>query len=679
VPRSNPAFQFVSNRHGEVTRFAHERPAASRDHIRTLVALRVLVLALSVVTALLIYALARLILPDPRWAVAVAAICASIPQFSFVSAIAHPEIVTRLAGVALSLLIAGRALGRVSRAGMWLGTAAAIAIVPFADRQAFFLVPFAIVALIATETTWRSRAFTAISMLVPAVLAFLVVTRYMEEGTDLGPWFALLRHPLRPFFEVIPSLGANPPDRPYYAFEFAPKLFMGFWGWLGQPSILLPAWVYALLAAALLAAMVGLALRLVRPEDRVVAPLDRQRILARRLMAAGVLIMFVPIVYGPALVGRNLWYGRWLFPMLGPIVAGMMLGWLAFGRAALRRPGRAAAAMAIVAAAVAAMWVMPPGAALRAGIQANHYGDRDRLVETVRNLIIVFAAAPLAVAIAATMARRWRPSPIVAPYMVAAVACALNLALLVTFVRPLYQPLTADEYVVLVQRILSTGATTRAADTYALAATTFPDSSVLRRLSDAEPQLLLGSDVDAASGLLLDRLARAGGLADRQVLLRLAREAAGAGWAASDSVHDALAAAEHRPDLAEPVRLLRHALAAQTDEALPAGISRLHKPLRSGEAILEGYTLQPLPSNATQLILYFRTLRSWDSHRIWVHAYQPGAQDYVDLDATFPQRHWSVGDLGWEVFDIPPGTYLLYAGVWVGSSIGEGLPLGPTP
>ena len=123
--------------------------------------------------------------------------------------------------------------------------------------------------------------------------------------------------------------GSTPPELAYYVYEYVPKLFMGFWGWLGQPSLLLPAWLYAAFGIIAAASAAGLVLRAVR---MIAAPATddheaaRDRLRARRLLAAGIGIMLVPIVYAPALEGRNLWYGRWLFAMLGPIAIGIWLG-----------------------------------------------------------------------------------------------------------------------------------------------------------------------------------------------------------------------------------------------------------------------------------------------------------------------------------------------------------------
>src|SRR5262245_34050611 len=365
-PEYNPAFQYVGNARGLVNRFAHDRRVAPHEHVRALLAVRGLVVALSALTVLVIYAIARLTLADPELALLVAGISLWIPQVSFVDAMVHTEVVTRLITAATTLVIVARTVGVLPRAAAWLLLPLCMAIAPLGDRQAFFVAPFAALGLVATERTWPGRAAAAALVLVPAAIAVWLVAGYTELGTDLSPWIALIRHPLLPFGPADPGRGLAGVSAAYYLYEFAPKVFMGFWGWLGQPSILLPAWAYAVFAVVTIVAGTGLLLRL-----RHLAPVDddeRRRRTARRLMAAGIVMMCVPIIYGPAIAGRNLWYGRWLFAMLGPIVIGLVLGIREFALVSRRWPRHVAVATAVVAASGLALWATGPGEAVRAAI-----------------------------------------------------------------------------------------------------------------------------------------------------------------------------------------------------------------------------------------------------------------------------------------------------------------------
>src|SRR5262249_41808051 len=146
----------------------------------------------------------------------------------------------------------------------WLLLPLAVAVVPFADRQAWFVAPFAALSLIATESTCRGRMLAAATLVLPAATAAWIIVYHTELGTNFEWWTGLLRHPLRPFILADPSRGSTPPHVAYYAFEFVPKMFIGFWGWLGQPSIMLPAWTYGTFAALTILSAVGLVLRLRR-------------------------------------------------------------------------------------------------------------------------------------------------------------------------------------------------------------------------------------------------------------------------------------------------------------------------------------------------------------------------------------------------------------------------------
>jgi hypothetical protein len=678
APEYNPAFQFVSNARGEMNRFVHDRPVAPREHVRLLMAIRGLVVALAVVTALMIYAMARLSLGDGRLALLVAGMCLWIPQSSFANATVHAEALTRLIAAAITLAIVARVTGRLPRALAWVLLPIGIALVPFADRQALFLAPFAAIGLVATERTWRARAVAALLVAAPAAVAFWIVTRFTEQGTDIGPWLLLLKHPLRPLFEADPARGSFPPDAPYYAFEFVPKLFMGFWGWMGQPSILLPAWTYAALAVFTGVSLIGLVRRLRHP-----APASdeaRRRQAARRLLAVGIGLMCLPIVYGPAIAGRNLWYGRWLFAMIGPIVIGLVLGFGEFILVARRWPHRTAIALGVVALGASSLWLAGPGEALRAGIMVNHYGDRARLIVTARDIIAVTAIAAVAIELAAH-APPW-PTGIPAIPALIAVIAVMNAIAVAGFIRPLYAPLTADEYVALVSKYMAAHDLARASDVYASAIKSYPGSVEIRQLADDAPRLLLGGPPATSLDLLWNRLARAKGLNDRDALLMLAHQVRESRWRDPDRLNAALTEAERHPELVEPVALVRLALsdgAADRDASrglIEAGHGkRLDLAVRNGEVIFEGFTVHPVAGGGSQLILYFRPRVDSANRRLFLHAYR-SVGDYVDVEPGMVPAVWRPGELAWAAFDLPAGKFTAFAGVWVGSDRGPEMRLG---
>ncbi len=683
APEYNPAFRFVSNARGEVNRFVHDRQVAPREHVRTLLALRSMIVVLGAATVLLMYAIARLSLPDGSLAPLVASLGLWIPQFCFVNGTFSTEAITRLVAAAVTLVIVGRATGRVSRAAAWVLLPLAIALAPLVDRQALFLSPFAALALVATERTWRARAVAAVAVVVPVAISAQIVTQHTEVGTDLSPWFYLAYHPFLPFTTVNTARGWLGPGGPYYAYEFFPKLFEGFWGWMGQPSILLPAWIFAAILVAMLLSLAGLVLRL----RHAAAPSDaeRRRRLARRLMAAGIGLMWLPIIYGPAIAGLNLWYGRWLFAMLGPIAIALVLGGAEVAGVARRRPYRTAVAILIVTAVGAALWLTSTGNDLRAGINSYHYGDRPRLVSVVDDALIGLGMLAAVIVLAARA--RWpRPRVSPVPALCAALAVA-NVALLAAFVRPLYAPMTADDYGALISRYLGAHETARAANLYVSAVKSYPQSQVLRSLADQTPSLLLGGSSPSARALFWQWLARGNSLRDRDALLMLANDLRRGGSSPQPSAAGALAAvlagAEEDSDLAEAVALVRITLAHDAGEtgqsAIEAGRGqRLDAPLRKGDIVIVGFTSRRAASGGTQLIVYFRVRGEMSNRRLWVHAYPYpiGGPSFVTPDAILAPEEWVPGELMWALFELPPGAYATYAGEWVGNDPGEGALLG---
>ena len=680
-PKYNPAFQFVGNRRGEVNRFVHDRSVAPREHVRTLIALRALTALLAALTMAIIYGIARLALGDARRALLVAAVCICIPQSAFMNAVVHPEAATRLVAAIITLVVAAGATGRAPRWVVWTALLAGIALVPFADRQALFLAPFAAISLIAIERTWKGRAAAAAAVILPAIAAVIVVT-HTEAGTDFGPWLRLIRHPLQPLLSADPSRGSSPPDLPYYVFEFFPKLFTGFWGWLGQPSLLLPAWTFALAAVLTMLAGIGMLM----PASQSAAADDRGRRKARRLLAIGIVLMMLPILYGPSVAGRDLWYGRWLFAMLGPLAIALVLGLERFAAFARAHAGVVSAAVGGVAAAGVALWFAPSGDAVRALIATHHYGDIARFADVVRDVPIVLACVAVAIAVAARTPALAR-APAGALVVCVLAANGLTAAVLV---QPLYAPLSASEYEVQIRSYLASGRTAPAADLYASAIASYPDSIELRRLGDESPRLLLGRG-EAPLTQLWSRIARGQSIDDRDSLLMLAHEAAGdpaaAAWRGSDAVAATMESAARRQDLAEPAALLRLAVeggAASADAAArpiaAGGGTRIGASLRNGELVIEGVTHHPTAGGGTQLIVYFTPHVDAVSRRLWLHAYPVAdRRDYLDLVPTLAPMVWKPGQLAWASFELPAGRYDTYVGVWVGYDIGPGQPIGVLP
>jgi hypothetical protein len=149
------------------------------------------------------------------------------------------------------------------------------------------------------------------------------------------------------------------------------------------------------------------------------------------------------------MAGRNLWYGRWLFPMMGPIILLLGVGWAAVLETPTRRR-RAAIAAGIIGAVAGGLWIASPGAAFRAALYANHYGDRAHLVAVARDTVIALLATAAVLEI--SVRRPALAALLQSVRTPAAAAIALNGAILAVLVAPLYAPMTADDYVTLIRQ-----------------------------------------------------------------------------------------------------------------------------------------------------------------------------------------------------------------------------------
>jgi hypothetical protein len=95
-----------------------------------------------------------------------------------------------------------------------------------------------------------------------------------------------------------------------------------------------------------------------------------------------------------------------------------------------------------------------------------------------------------------------------------------------------------------------------------------------------------------------------------------------------------------------------------------------------GRAIVEGMTVRRTEGGRA-LVVYFRPLSTWSGKHVWVHAYPAGKHEYLDLPSPAPQSaDWRQGELAREVFDLPPGAYVLYAGVTAHADLGPAHLLG---
>jgi hypothetical protein len=176
-----------------------------------------------------------------------------------------------------------------------------------------------------------------------------------------------------------------------------------------------------------------------------------------------------------------------------------------------------------------------------------------------------------------------------------------------------------------------------------------------------------------------------GGLLARDVdlgwtdLLVLARTARQGGWERMDAIGQLIARAGARPELRAAAALLASSaggVSPAASDALFAMGARAEN-ARTPLAVFDGWIARDAGRGRCDLVVHFTPQAELDGARVWLHAYPPGAHEYVDVGRSFPAAAWKAGERAWEVFDFaaPRGSGL-YAGVSTGGDLGPAAALG---
>ncbi|HEY7064624.1 MAG TPA: hypothetical protein VII06_24335 [Chloroflexota bacterium] len=278
----------------------------------------------------LAYAFVRAVLPGQRGlALAVAALVAAVPQFSFQAAVANSDIVALATALAASTL-ALRASGPLG----YLSLGVAVGCALLAKYTAY---PAAAIACLVAG--WRVCVTRPGRWPRAAGLLGLVALGAAVVG---GPWLA---HNWRLYGEPWPlttseaafrasvpaTLAVAAPGlrrlwEPDYLPSWAIITFRSFWAGFDRVSLFAPGWVYVAVLVALAVAGVGLG-RLFVAERRVraTAVLDSP---------AGLLLVGWPPTTLLAAVAMSLGryypvHGRYLLPLLPVVVLALAVGWRA--------------------------------------------------------------------------------------------------------------------------------------------------------------------------------------------------------------------------------------------------------------------------------------------------------------------------------------------------------------
>ena len=621
--RANPIFDPASNERGRVNAFMHgQLEGAVRSDLTRMYALRALTLAAWVASLFLIFDTAVMVFGRNDLALVTAAAALCLPGPSLWFSTIQPMALWALIGSAAYWTLTARVVGRVGRAPLWALGGAAI---------------------------------------------------------GLAAWFRVFANLSKIYAPFLPSYPYKwwPSDfLPYLIFEFAPRIFFGFAGWIGQQSLLLPAPVYALIAAAVGVALSGLALRL------WTVPLSPQQ---RRLIAAyggGICVTFACMLYTNILIDRTAPTATWLYASLAPIMIALAVGgrWaVAFAR---RSPHRVATPLAAVALVTGLVWMSGVGD-IPGAVHFTYTGNVHHLGRTVLYTIVLLTLAAGAIMMAAWRRRTRAAGQSSGPILVLVAACTLNLALVMAFVLPRYALLGADGIAAAVREAVTDDEPARATELYRLGTAAYPDSATLSRAVFDLPTLDLKGRQQALFTALRAKVARGGTLDSRTELMAFAR--LGAMTHAFDP--EIMRAIGHRiadtPALREPRALIRGMSDGRTESGSIADIMaaaggnaaslNMHD-----DAVLEGFVVHRNAADRNEITLYFRPLRPGVGAGLWVHAYPEGSRDYVTLNRTTPAyADWKPGSLAWESFELPSNApFVLYLGIEVNQNLGAAFPIG---
>lgn len=282
---------------------------------------------LGAATIWVVYRIGREVFPEhPRRALTAAGFSAFIPQFLFIAGAVNDDNGAALFG-ALALWSMVRILRKGASWRRCLGLGAALGLGWLSKLTTVALVPTA--GLTLAVVAWRDRSWRTLLRwgVVTFSIAALLITPWLVRQT------VLYGDPTGTSREMS-EWGLR--DEPVTLGDVGPDLYWlrtSFWGRLGHNQIPLSHWIYRLLDAISLLALLGLARKVGRrlvPTSRssqpaILASLSRVRDSQLMVLAAGLLLSF-----GPMIVRRFLRpmpnFGRYLFPILPSIALLMVTG-----------------------------------------------------------------------------------------------------------------------------------------------------------------------------------------------------------------------------------------------------------------------------------------------------------------------------------------------------------------
>lgn len=267
-----------------------------------------------------------MIFPNRRWLGFVAGgIVATTPQFLFISGVMNNDTLLALL-TAGGWVVLGQVINAPTQVRRWwlLGVLASLALLTKLSGFTVGLVAgLALLWLSYRRRSWTILIRGGLGLLVPSLLitGWWFLRNHMRYGDPLG---------LAVYREVFAANGRSTPLSWADLGQFAQTQFQSFWGQFGWMGVLMPNWVYIGFFILTLAGGAGLVYRLYRARIQIDSARDTLLI----FLLIAILIQEIFVLWTITGCNQSCYQGRYLFPVIGPLMLFLTLGlerWLPTG------------------------------------------------------------------------------------------------------------------------------------------------------------------------------------------------------------------------------------------------------------------------------------------------------------------------------------------------------------
>jgi MFS family permease len=317
-------------------RFVHRPDEWREPSLRALFVLRLFSLVLGAGAVISAYGLARAVGAPATIALAAAAFIVLVPQYLFIAgSVSNDALVTALTGAALWALVIALRAGQRLRPWLVFGLLAGLASLTKVSALSVPLLGAAMAVIASIRRRDHRIAVTGVAASLGGLLVctgWWYVHNMMRYGDPIGLRIHFAEYGRREALTMA-SLVSQ-----------VQAIESSFWAAFGWGNVMLPAWIYLGLRLAVLAALPGVALILLKP-GRGAHQYHPLGLWAVVLCVVG---MGASLALWTRTISASL--GRLLFPALVPLVVLLTLGWFRVGR---RLP-------ALIVGAMVALAVLSP-------------------------------------------------------------------------------------------------------------------------------------------------------------------------------------------------------------------------------------------------------------------------------------------------------------------------------